>query len=81
MPSSRVRIDLAEVRRRLTARDHCRARRHTAEVARIALAARLPQVPAQALHGALTSREAASLAGETASTTTTRSGGHDGCST
>ncbi len=45
-----------------------------------AVAASLPQQRVPAPQGALTSREAASPARETASTTTTRDGGPSGCS-
>ncbi len=46
-----------------------------------AVAASLPRLRPQAPQGALTSREAASPGRETASTTTTRTGAPDGCST
>jgi hypothetical protein len=80
-----VRVDLAEVLRRLEDRRQKLRRQqtaqHAANVAVIARAARLTPMPSVGPQGALTSREAASPARETASTTTTHAGGLSGCST
>jgi hypothetical protein len=73
------RIGLVEIHRRFERRRAAAARLHARECERIALAARLPRLVAAGPQGALTSREAVPPARETASTTTTRSGGPSGC--
>ncbi len=73
------RIGLVEIHRRLERRRAAAARLHAQECQRIAQAARLPRSHVAGPQGALTNREAVSPARETASTTTTRSGGPSGC--
>lgn len=74
---SLVRLDLDVIRVRLVARERRLASVNAARIRSVA--ASLPQHRSRAPQGARTSREAGSLAGEPASTTSTRHGGPSGC--
>lgn len=77
--SPQCHVTYADVQRRLLA---ARRRLQLQNVAAMhAVAASLPRQAGPARQGAQNSREAAALAGATASTTSTRSGGLSGCST
>ncbi len=73
------RLTHQDIQNRQT-RQHYLLRRRNAVRMRL-VAASLPAQRTQARQGAQTSREAASPGRETASTTTTRAGAPDGCST